>query len=164
MRRLGSIRLLAVALAAGSMIAVPMVSSASAATPTSCAGDKTVTNTKNDTATSTLTKCVTAAATGGSGKEVVNFKNVKKITAKVTWNKTGTTTLLLTEKGGTKAQNAVCAKAVGKGALSVVSTGSVTGGTGKAATLIPKKSKFSETACYSTKNVVTLYPKSKVVF
>jgi hypothetical protein len=55
-------------------------------------------------------------------------------------------------------------KAVGKGASAASSTGVVTGGTGKALAGIPKGSKFSETVCYSSTSVVTLYPGSKIVF
>jgi len=163
--RFGTTRMLAVALAAGSLIAVPLASASSAAVvPTTCAGAKTVNNLKAFIATTTLSVCTNPAATGGKGVEVTNFKNLKKITAKVTWNKTGTTLISLTEKAGTKAQIAACVKAVGKGASAVVSAGTVTGGTGAALKGIPKGSKFSETVCFNTKDVVTLFPKTKIVF
>jgi|1186.fasta_scaffold387999_1 hypothetical protein len=159
-----SIRLFAVAIAAGSLIAVPLAESGSAATPVSCAAAKTVNNLKTFTNTATMSKCTNVPATGGKGVMVTNFKNLKKITAKVTWNKTGTTTLAITQKKATSAQIAKCVKTVGKGASAASSTGTVTGGTGKALKAIPKGSKFSETVCYSSKSVVTLYPGSKIVF
>lgn len=112
--RFGSARLLVVAIAAGSLLAVPLAGSASAATGAACSGDKTTVNTKTSTATSVLTGCTNPAATGGKGTEVVNFKNTKAITAKLTWNKTGTTTATLTEKAGSAAQTAGCVKAFGR--------------------------------------------------
>jgi hypothetical protein len=162
--RFRSTRLIAVALAAGSLIAVPLAESATAATPTACAAAKSVNNLTKAINTSTMTKCTNPAATGGKGVMVTNFKNLKKITAKVTWNKTGTTTLSITQKKATPAQIAKCVKTVGKGASAASSSGVVTGGTGKALTGIPKGSKFSETVCYSSKSVVSLYPGSKIVF
>lgn len=161
--RLGSARLLVVAVAAGSLLAIPLAASASAATGTACSGDKTVTNTKTDKATSTLTGCTNTAATGGKGTDVVNFKVLAKITGTITWHGTGTTTSTVTEKGGSKAQDATCVKAVGKGASAIVSTGTVTGGTGAALKGIPKGSKLSETVCLTPKDVVTLYPGTKFV-
>jgi hypothetical protein len=164
MHRFVSVRSLAVFLAAGSLIAIPLAGSASAVTATTCAGAKTVNNLKTSVATTTLSTCTNPTATGGKGVEVTNFKVLTKITAKVTWNKTGTTTISLTEKAGSKAQTAACVKAVGAGAASVVSTGTVTGGTGAALKGIPKGSKFSETVCFNTKDVVTLFPKTKITF
>ncbi len=163
MRRQVPTRLVVVAFAVGSLIVLPLAVPASAATGTACSGDKTVTNTKTDTATSTLTGCTNLPATGGKGTDVTNFKNTKSITSKITWNGTGTTTTLIKEAGGTAAQTAGCVKAVGKGAAAVVSTGTVTGGTGTALKDIPKGSKISETVCYTPKDVVTLYPGSKLV-
>lgn len=44
-----------------------------------------------------------------------------------------------------------------------MSNGTVTGGTGAALKGIPKGSKVSETACYTPKAAVFLYPGSKLV-
>ncbi len=158
MSRFLPVRMLVIAVAAGSLIAVPLAQGASAATGTACTGAKTVTNVKTFKATTTLTGCTNPAATGGKGTEVINFKNTNAITATITWNKTGTTLLKISEKSGPKVNKCP------KGSLAeVVSTGSVTGGTGAALKGIPKGSKFSESVCYNSGNVVTLYPGSKVV-
>ena len=162
--RVRSIRLIAVALAAGSMIAVPLAQSASAAGGATCSKATTVNNLAKFINTATMSVCTNPAATGGKGVMVTNFKNLKKITATVKWNKTGTTTLSITQKKATAAQISKCAKTVGKGASAASSSGVVTGGTGAALKGIPKGSKFSETVCYSAKSVVSLYPGSKIVF
>ena len=163
MRRVRSFRLLAVAVAAGSMMAVPLAGPASALTGTTCSSGKIVFSTKTFTATSPLTNCTNPAATGGKGTGVLNFKVVTAITGKITWNKTGTTTLKISSKAGSAAQNAVCVKAVGAGATANVATGTVTGGTGAALKGIPKGSKYSETLCISKAVTLSLYPGSKVV-
>ena len=165
--RLRSIRVIAVALAAGSLIAVPLAESAPAAVQATCSKAVTKQDLKHFIATTRLSVCTNPAATGGKGVMVFNYKNYAttgKISGKVTWNKTGTTVIAIKTGKATKAQIAKCVKTVGKGASAATSTGTVTGGTGKALKGIPKGSKFSETVCYSTKSVVTLYPGSKVVF
>ena len=165
--RVRSIRLIAVALAAGSMIAVPLAQSASAAGGATCSKASNVTNLAKLTSTSTLTVCTNPTATGGKGTMVINLTNYAttgKLTAVVTWNKTGTSKLKLQTKKGTAAQIKACVKAVGKNASAASSTGTVTGGSGKALKGIPVGSKYSEVVCYSATNKVTLYPGSKVVF
>jgi hypothetical protein len=165
--RLRSIRVIAVAVAAGSLIVVPLAESAPAAAPTSCAKAVTKQDLKHFIATTQLSLCTNAAATGAKGVMVFNYKNYAKtgkIAGKVTWNKTGTSVVAIKTGKATKAQIAKCVKAVGKGASAAVSTGTITGGTGKALLTIKKGQKFSETVCYSSKSVVTLYPGSKVIF
>ena len=163
MRRLVPVRLLATALAATSLIAIPLATSASAAVPgVTCGVGKIVFSSTKLTATEPLTGCTNPAATGGKGTAILNFKKVTAITGKITWNKTGTTTLKISAKAGSKAQTAGCVKKVGKGASSEVATGSVTASTGKALKGIPKGSKFSETICFSAKLVLSLYPGTKV--
>ena len=157
MQRHTPVRLLAVLIAAGSLTAIPFAGPASAVTATTCKGAKTVTNVKAKTSTSTLTGCTNPTATGGKGTEIVNLKVITAITAKITWNKTGTTLLKITEKLGPKVNKCP------KGTTMIVSAGSVTGGSGAALKSIPKGSKFSESVCYTPKGVVTLYPGSKVV-
>jgi len=159
-----SVRLFAVVVAAGSFLAVPLSASGSAAVPTvSCGAGKIVFSTAKFTATEPLTACTNPKATGGKGTAVLNFKNVKAITGKITWNKTGTTLLKIAAVAGTAAQTATCVKKVGAGASSNVATGTVTGGTGAALKGIPKGSKFKETLCISKTLVLSLYPGTKVV-
>jgi ribosomal protein S27E len=163
MRRLVPVRFLAAGLAVASLVAVPLATSASAAVPTAtCGVGKIVFSTPKATATEPLTGCTLAAATGGKGTAVLNFKKVTAITGKVTWNKTGTSTLKISAKAGSKAQTAVCVKKVGKGASAEIATGTVTGGSGAALKGLPKGSKFSETICFSSKLVLSLYPGTKV--
>jgi hypothetical protein len=163
MRRHVPVRFLAAGLAAASLVAVPFAASASAAVPgVTCGVGKIVFSTKTFTATEPLTGCTVPAATGGKGTAVLNFKNVKAITGKITWTKTGTTTLKIAATAGSKAQTAVCVTKAGKGASAEVATGTVTGGTGAALKGIPKGGKFSETICFSSKLVLTLYPGTKV--
>ena len=163
MRRFLPVRFLAITLAASALAAIPLASPASAAIPTvTCGSGKIVFDVKKATATQPLVACTNPTATGKTGKAVLNFKNVKAITGKITWNKTGTTTLKIASKAGTAAQTATCVKAVGTGASSNVATGTVTGGTGAALKGIPKGSKFSEILCISAKVTLSLFPKTKV--
>jgi hypothetical protein len=162
MHRLSPVRVLAVALAAASLMAIPLAGPASAVTGTACSAAKFAINTTKLTATGTITGCSNPAATGGKGTATFNFKVVTAIAVKVTWNKTGTSTLKISEKAGSKAQTAKCATAVGKGGSSIVATGSVTGGTGAALKGIPKGSKFSGTFCLSAKTVLSVYPGTKI--
>jgi hypothetical protein len=144
-------------------MAIPLATSASAAVPgVTCGVGKIVFSTPKATATEPLTGCTIPKATGGKGTAVLNFKNTAGITGKITWNKTGTTSIKIAAKAGSKAQTAVCVKKAGKGASSEVATGTVTASTGAAKTLIPKGGKFSETICFSAKLVLSLYPGTKV--
>lgn len=167
MRHLGPIRLLILGVASASLIAIPLAESAPAAVNATCAKASTKQDLKHFIATTQLSQCTNPAATGGKGVMVFNYKNYAttgKIAGTVTWNKTGKLAIAIKTGKATKAQIAKCVKAVGKGASAAASTGTVTGGTGNALKGIPKGSKFSETVCYSSKSVVTLYPGSKVVF
>ena len=77
MRRIGSRGFIAVALAAGSLLAVPLAAPATAAAPpATCSSPKSTVNLKKLTATFVLTACTNPAATGGSGSAVVNFKKL----------------------------------------------------------------------------------------
>ena len=158
MRRLSSVRTLAVALAVGSLIAIPLTGSSSAATPVTCLNPKSVTNIKTFTSTITLTSCTNAAATGGKGTAVDNFKVLTKQLVKITWNKTGTTTLTIT-KGVTPKVNK-CPK----GQVEFDESGAVTGGTGAALKGIPKGSPYSESVCANTTTgATTMRPGTKVI-
>ncbi len=156
MHRLVPVRLVAVALAAGSLMAIPLAEAASAAVvPVTCT--KLVAPAPvGNTSTSTLSGCSNAAATGGGGKQVTN---ISKKTAVITWNaKKGTTTI---------AFKYAAAKTKGKcpsGTIALINaTGSVTGGSGAALKAIPKGSKYSESVCYNSKNVTVIEPGTKMV-
>lgn len=145
-------------------MAVPFAGSASALTGTSCSSAKFTINTARATETTgTVAGCTNPAATGGKGTGVFNFKVVTPIVVTVTWNKTGTTSLKLSEKAGSKAQTAKCATVVGKGGSSIVALGSVTGGSGATLKGIPKGSKFNSSFCLSAKLALSVYPGTKIV-
>jgi len=147
MRRPVSTRMFAVALAAGSLLMVPLAATAGAATPTTCTkATFSATNTTTSTAKSTLGGCTNPTLTGGSGTLVANFKNLAKITVKITWKGTGTSSFTLKEGPGPKTNKC---KGTGKTKDSlVVSTGTIASGTGKAVGL--NKTKFSESLCIHT--------------
>lgn len=161
MRRHVPIRLIGIALAAGSMIALPLAGPASAVSSASCAGS--VNKNVGKTATSQLSKCLPLSATGGKGTSVVNFSNLKNIIGKVTWNKTGTTTFNVTKNTvGPKTNK--CPVVGSKKTTYLITSGHITGGTGAAGKAIKKGEVFSESLCYDSKGNVTLYPGSKVLF
>ncbi len=161
MRRTTPIRLLAALVVVGSMAAVPLAGPATAAAPpTTCNNPKSVVNIKTLTATVTLAGCSNKAATGGSGVMTVKFKLATSagIKGTIKWNGTGTTTVLFKTKEG-KLPNK-CKKP----AVMYISTGTVTGGTGKALTIIKKGSPYSETVCSNgATGASTIYPGTKVV-
>ena len=159
-------RVFAVALAASSLMMVPLAATAGAATPTTCTkATFTPTATGATTAKSTLSGCNNPTLTGGSGTLVANFKVLTKITGKITWKGTGTSSFILKEAGGPKV-NKCNGTGKTKDAL-IVSTGTVNAGTGKAVAL--KGTKFSESLCiHSTgsgktaKTTEYLLPGSKI--
>jgi hypothetical protein len=162
MRRTVAVRLFLVTVTASSLLALPTASPASAAAPpTTCLNPKSVTNIKKGTSTVTLTNCTNKAATGGSGVAIVNFKTSgtnSTVTGKITWKGTGTTTFNL---------KTAVSKTLGKcpkGTVRFITTGKVTGGTGKAGTLIPKGSPYSENVCANTTTgKTTMEPGTKVI-
>jgi hypothetical protein len=153
MRHLVPVRMVAVALAAGSLIAVPLAAAASAVTPVTCT--KLVAPApKGTTSTGTISGCSNVAATGGGGKQVTN---ITKKTAVITWNaKKGTTTFTISYKAGPKVNK--CAK----GSTLIVATGKVTGGSGAALKAIPKGSKYAESVCYDAKQNTSIEPGTKM--
>jgi hypothetical protein len=157
MSRFMPVRSLAVLLAAGSLVAVPLAASASAVTATTCGSGKIVFSTTKFTATSPLVSCSNPTATGGKGTAVLNFKVITAITGKITWNKTGTTTLKISAKAGPAKSK--CAA----GSTEEIATGVVTGGTGAALKGIPTGAKFSESLCITTKLALSLYPGTKII-
>ena len=146
MRRQAPTRLVAVALAAGSLMALPMAASAGAAVPTTC---KTATfNITGSIAKSTMGGCTNVPITGGTGVLVANFKVATKIAVKITWKGTGTSSFTLKQGGAPKGVKNTC-KGVGKAQDTlIVTTGVITSGTGKAVAL--NKTKFSESLCVHT--------------
>jgi len=155
MRRFVPVRLVAVALAASSLMAIPLAEAASAAvTPVTCT--KLVAPApKAGLSTGTISGCSNAAATGGGGKQVTI---IAKLTATITWNGgKGTTTLKISYKAGPKVNK--CAK----GSSLIVAVGSVTGGSGAALKAIPKGSKYSESVCYDAKQNTSIEPGTKMV-
>ena len=154
MRKFVPIRMVAVALAASSLLAIPLAVAASAVTPVTCT--KLVAPApKGNTSTGTLSGCSNAAATGGGGKQVTN---ISKKTAVITWNaKKGTTLFTISYKGGPKVNK--CAT----GSTLIVATGTVTGGTGAALKAIPKGSKYSESVCYDAKQNTVIEPGTKML-
>jgi hypothetical protein len=154
MRPFVPVRLVAVALAAGSMIAVPLAVAASAVTPVTCT--KLVAPApKGTTSTGTISGCSNPAATGGGGKQVTN---ITKLTFVITWNAgKGTTTAKITYKGGPTPNK--CAP----GSTLILATGKVTGGSGAALKAIPVGSKYSEAVCYNAKQVTSIEPGTKMI-
>ena len=162
-------RLIAVALAAGSLMALPIAAATGAATPTTC---KTATfsaiNTTTSIAKSTLGGCTNVPVTGGSGVLVANFKVTTKITVKITWKGTGTSSFTLKEGGRRRASRTRARASARLRTRSIVTTGTVTSGTGKAVAL--NKTKFSESLCIHTtgtgktaKTTEYLLPGSKIL-
>jgi hypothetical protein len=133
-------------------------SAAGAAVPASCAKATFNSNLKTGKATSVLTGCTKGPATGAT--LVANFKNLKKITTTITWNKGGGVSgpFVITEKGvttGNKCKSEIVkGKSVKDGLIS--STGKVTVSTGKAASL--KGTTFSEFLCVTQKSTTYLEP------
>ena len=154
MRRFVPVRVVAVALAASSLMAIPLAGAASAVTPVTCT--KLVAPApKGNTSTGTLSGCSNVAATGGGGTQVTN---ISKKTAVITWNaKKGTTLFTISYKGGPKANK--CAP----GSTLIVATGTVTGGSGAALKAIPKGSKYAESVCYDAKQNTVIEPGTKMV-
>jgi len=153
MRRLVPVRFIcAVALVAAGSSALGAFASPASASPTRVTCSSLVAKL---TGTGTLKKCTDPAATGGSGAWVYN-KTTK--TAKLTWNKTGTTMFTIAYASPKKGAKVLCPK----GSTEILISGAVTGGTGAAIKAIPKGSKVSAAVCYKTN--ATLAPKTVITF
>jgi hypothetical protein len=139
---------------ASSLGVAAMSAPAGAAAPASC--KKATFKTVKTKSTSQLTGCTKGPATAAT--LVANFANLKKITATITWKSGGGVSgpFTITEKAGPKAANK-CKFETVKGKKtqdsSIVSTGKVTKGTGKAKSLVGTT--FSEILCVTQK--VTTY-------
>ena len=162
MRRTVSVRLIAVAAVAGSFAFSAMPAGAVVAKGTTCTKATFKTDLKKFTSTSVLSGCSNPAATGGTGTLVANFKNLKKITAKITWKGTGTTSYTITEKGGPAPANK-CKSVGGKKDALIVSTGKFTAGTGVVGTAF-KGTTYTESLCVTSTSSTYLNPGSGIVF
>ena len=161
MRRSALVRVLAVAFAAGSLLTIT-AGPAVAAPKVACTKATIKSDLKKFTSTSVMSGCSNPSVSGGQGTLVANFKNLKKITAKITWKGKGTTSYLVTEKAGPKVNKC---KTTGKtkDAL-IVSTGKFTAGTGVAGTAL-KGLVYKESLCVrSTDSSTYLLPGSKITF
>ena len=166
MRRTVPIRLFAVAVAIGSVTAIPLSSPASAATGASCSklvSPPPVTIKGVATSKSTVSGCTPLSATGGSGKSVtqIGVKVAGKVVtlSTTTWSGgKGTTTETITYAP---------TKSLGKcpkGTSHILSKATVTGGSGAALKAIPKGSKGQASVCVDSKSAATLEPGTKYVF
>ena len=139
------------------------VSSAGAATPATCTKATFKTNLKTFKSTSNLSACTKGPAT--TATLVASFKNLKKITATITWAKSGGVSgpFIITEKPVTKGNKCKFETVKGKQVQDtlIVSTGKVTKSTGKAAGL--KGTTFSESLCITQKSATYLPPGGKIV-
>lgn len=152
--------LLVVAVGVASMIAVAVPAGAVTKGAT-CTKATFKTNLKTFTATGVISGCSNLPATGGHGTVVTNFKVLTHITTKITWNGTGTTSYLGTEKHGPKT-NTCKGSGKTKDTL-IVSTGKFTGGTSKALAFF-KGTTYTEALCATSKSATYLEPGSKIVF
>jgi len=162
MHRQVPIRLIAVALAAGSLMLVPLAAPGSAATPTGPQCTKIVsppptTINKVLTSKSTVSSCTPTATTGGSGKSVtqigVTYKGKKvQAVSTTTWAGGKGTTIATLSYTAAKLGN--CPKGT---ILREITTGAVVGGTNK---LIKVGSKESATVCVAKNDSATLAPGS----
>ena len=158
MRRPVPTRLIAVALAAGSLLMVPLAATAGAATPTTCTNatfSPTTTASGKTTAKSTLGGCNNPTITGGSGVLVATYTikggAASGVAGKITWKGTGTSSFTVKSAAGPAAQAAKC-KGTGKTKDSlIVSSGTITAATSKAAAL--KGTKFIESLCIHSATV-----------
>src|SRR3954452_11749577 len=102
MQRKLPIRLLAVGFAAASVVAV--TGTAAVAVPkVACAKATFKSDNVKKTSTSVLSQCTNPAVSGGGATLVANFKDLSKITAKITWKAgKGVTNYTVTQKPGPK--------------------------------------------------------------
>jgi hypothetical protein len=154
--------LLAVAFAAASLVAVT-ASPAVAAPVVACSKATFKSDNVKKTSTSVISVCTNAAVSGGGGKLVANFKNLNKITAKITWNNgKGVTNYAVTQKPGPAAANN-CKLTAGKKDTLIVSTGKFVSGTGVAGTKLKGKT-YKESLCVPPSLKLYLKPGSKITF
>jgi len=138
-------------------------SAAGAATPASCAKATFNSNLKTFKATSNLTACTKGPATAAT--LVANFKKLTNIQATITWKSGGGVNgpFKITEKKVTAGNKCKFETVKGKQVQDglIVSTGKVTSGTLKAASL--KGTTFSESLCVTQTSSTYLAPGTKIV-
>jgi hypothetical protein len=160
MRNTRSFRLFAVGVAVGSLAAIPLSSPASAAAaPASCSKlvSLTPTTVKGvSMSNATVSGCLPAAVTGGSGKSVTNLSTFVSTT---TWaGGKGKTIVKISYKAAPQGK---CPST----ASHVLSVGKVTGGSGAALKAIKVGQKVSASVCVNKKtSAASLEPGTKYVF
>ena len=154
--------LFAVAFAAASLVAVT-ASPAVAAPVVACSKATFKSDNVKKTSTSVISVCTNPAVSGGGGKLVANFKNLNKITAKITWNGgKGVTNYTVTQKPGPAAANK-CKKTGTKKVTLIVSTGKFVSGTGAAGSKLKGKT-YKESLCVPPSLKIYLAPGTKITF
>ena len=161
MRRRTAVHVFAVVVVAGSFTfsAAPAGAVVKGAT---CTKATFKTDLVKKTSTSVISGCTNVAATGGTGTLVANFKNLGKITAKITWKGKGTTSYTVTQKVGPAAANN-CKVVKGKKDILIVSTGKFVSGTGVSLASF-KGTVYTESLCVTSATTTYLNPGSKIVF
>ena len=148
MRRPVSTRLIAVAVAAGSLIMIPLAGPGSAAAVVGASCAKLVSGPPTTVkgvamSNSTVSSCLPLAATGGTGKSSTNLKTLISTT---TWAG-GKGTTIVKEKYKTVTGHNKCPS----GTTLLELTGSVVGGSGAALKAMPKGQAVSDFLCLNTK-------------
>ena len=162
MRRSTAVHLMAVVVVAGSFAVSSAVPAGAVVKGATCTKATFKTDLKKFTSTSVISGCTNVAATGGTGTLVANFKDLKKITAKITWKGKGTTSYTVTQEVGPAAANK-CKVVKGKKDILIVSTGKFVSGTGVALASF-KGTTYIESLCVTTTSSTYLNPGSKIVF
>ena len=151
------VRALAIGVAAGSLVAVPLATPASATTPhvvCSKLVGKTTVSGNNATTKSTLSLCTPSALSAGASSTVTTpvAKSFGKVTSKLTWkNNKGTTTVIqqyapLTAPGKCPST----AGKIKKGWLHIKLTGTTKASTGAAAKIIKAGETITGFICTNT--------------
>jgi len=162
MRRKSIARVFAVSVAACSLLTIT-AGPAVAAPKVACSKATIKSDLKKFTSTSVMSGCTNPSVSGGGATLVANFKNLKKITAKITWNGgKGTTSYNVTEGPGPKVNK--CGTTKGKKDALIASAGKFVSGTGVAGTAL-KGLVYKESLCVrSTDSSTYLLPGSKITF
>jgi hypothetical protein len=168
MLRKVSVRVAAVALAAGSLAMIPLSSPSSAATKVACTklvGGKPVSHGAGSTAYITVKSLVSgcSASVGGKGTSITTIKGSNPPISKTTWaGGKGTSTQKVKYTDVTKT------KGLGKCPAGSVSrlfiTGTATAGTGAALKAIPKGSVGKSQVCLKKDSTSVLEPGTKSTF
>lgn len=162
MRRPVPTRVIAVAIAAGSLMMVPLATPGSAAVVVGASCSKLVSGPPVTVkgvpmSNSTVSSCLPLAATGGSGKSATNLKT---LISKTTWAGGKGTTIVKVAYKAAPAQGKCPA-----GTSHINSTGKVTGGSGAALKVIKVGQAVKASVCVNKKtSAASLEPGTKYVF